>query len=75
MFVGTGIIVFPIERQEFWQPQVVAFRVYDTMQPDSARGDYTGHMTGLVRPLLPWITTCSGAEPAPHACAVPSVAP
>lgn len=33
---------------------VVAFQVIDTQQGDSARGDYVGPMTGLMRPLLRW---------------------
>jgi len=34
----------------------VAFLVVDSSEGDSARGDYTGHMPGLVRPLLSWTT-------------------
>jgi hypothetical protein len=28
----------------------------DTLDGDSARGDYTGKITGLVRPRLTWLT-------------------
>src|ERR1041384_71282 len=36
--------------------RVVAFQVIDSQQGDTARGDYTGPMPGLVRPLLHWTT-------------------
>jgi lipopolysaccharide transport system ATP-binding protein len=35
-------------------PDVVAFRVSDSLDGDSARGDYGGPMPGVVRPLLQW---------------------
>ena len=35
---------------------VVAFQVIDTEQEGSARGDYTGPMPGLIRPMLKWST-------------------
>jgi lipopolysaccharide transport system ATP-binding protein len=34
----------------------VAFRVHDSLEKDSARGDYTGPMPGLIRPLVDWTT-------------------
>ncbi len=34
----------------------VAFMVTDSLQGDSARGDWTGHMPGVVRPMLKWTT-------------------
>jgi hypothetical protein len=63
VLVAAGLITLsPVDRREFWCSQAVAFRVYDTMQPDSARGDFTGHMAGIVRPLLNW-TTSARMEP------------
>jgi lipopolysaccharide transport system ATP-binding protein len=41
----------------------VAFLVTDTLEGDSARGHWTGHMAGVVRPMLEW-TTRSGAAAA-----------
>jgi lipopolysaccharide transport system ATP-binding protein len=63
---GTMIInvaldmVQPIELQ-FRVQQAVAFHVTDTIDGDSARGDFAGPLSGLVRPLLKWST-----EPAPE---------
>ena len=36
--------------------EVVAFNVMDTVEGDSARGDWVGRMQGVVRPLLEWET-------------------
>ena len=40
----------------FHERQTVAFQVIDSMEGDSARGDYGGPMTGVVRPKLRWLT-------------------
>jgi lipopolysaccharide transport system ATP-binding protein len=34
----------------------VAFLVADSLEGDSARGDWTGHMAGTVRPMFKWTT-------------------
>jgi lipopolysaccharide transport system ATP-binding protein len=36
--------------------EVAAFQVVDSLDGDSARGDYAGPMPGVVRPLVPWTT-------------------
>jgi lipopolysaccharide transport system ATP-binding protein len=49
----------------FLERDVVIFRVVDTTDGDSARGDFAGHMPGVVRPVLPWTTQLEPAlEPA-----------
>jgi lipopolysaccharide transport system ATP-binding protein len=40
-----------------WLRDVVAFQVIDSLDGDTARGDYAGPMPGAVRPLLKWTTT------------------
>jgi lipopolysaccharide transport system ATP-binding protein len=35
----------------------VAFQVIDSLDGDSARGDYAGPFPGVVRPLLQWTTS------------------
>jgi lipopolysaccharide transport system ATP-binding protein len=57
----------------FWEKNCVAFTVYDTMEGDSARGDYSRKFFGVVRPLLKWSTRYekdseSSPEIAPKAC-------
>ena len=49
----------------FYEPDVVAFQVVDSLEGNSARGDYAGHMPGVVRPLLKWTTRYNpSGEPA-----------
>jgi len=37
-------------------PRAVAFQVVDSLAKDSARGDFTGPVPGIIRPLLKWTT-------------------
>jgi lipopolysaccharide transport system ATP-binding protein len=41
----------------FFERDAVAFQVIDSLDGNSARGDYAGPMPGVVRPLLKWSTT------------------
>ena len=41
-------------RPHFFERDVVAFQVIDSLDGNSARGDYAGPMPGFVRPLLNW---------------------
>ena len=56
--------------KHFHERQVVAFHVVDTMEGDSARGDWGGEFGGAVRPLLEWSTRAHSDDPA----AAPAVA-
>ncbi|HEX7175933.1 MAG TPA: ABC transporter ATP-binding protein [Pyrinomonadaceae bacterium] len=48
-------------------PRVVALQLIDGGADDSARGDYTGPMPGVVRPLLRWTTSADdGIESSAH---------
>ncbi len=40
----------------FTERDAVAFQVIDSLDGDSARGDYAGPLPGIVRPLLKWET-------------------
>jgi lipopolysaccharide transport system ATP-binding protein len=60
--VGASVIKespFVIHAEE--EPCIV-FQILDTVEGDSARGDYGGRMKGMIRPLLNWKTEF---EPAP----------
>jgi lipopolysaccharide transport system ATP-binding protein len=48
-------------RKQYYERDVVAFRVVDDIEGDSARGDYTNTFPGVVRPRLQW-TTRSAAD-------------
>lgn len=41
-------------RAHYFERDVVAFQVIDSLDGNSARGDYAGPMPGFVRPLLNW---------------------
>jgi lipopolysaccharide transport system ATP-binding protein len=43
----------------FTERDAVAFQVIDSLDGDSARGDWAGRMSGVVRPLLKWNTRFS----------------
>ncbi len=38
----------------FFEPQAAAFHLIDRVEGNSARGDFSGQMRGIVRPLLKW---------------------
>jgi lipopolysaccharide transport system ATP-binding protein len=59
IFVGAGLEALDPYIQQFYEYDVVAFHVVDSLDGDSARGDYVGDMHGLVRPLLQWSTQFS----------------
>jgi lipopolysaccharide transport system ATP-binding protein len=47
----------------YFERDAVAFQVIDSLDGDSARGDYAGPLPGVVRPLLKWSTS---HEPIEH---------
>jgi lipopolysaccharide transport system ATP-binding protein len=61
--VGVAITTFSGMRVRLYERDTIAFEVMDSTDGDSARGEYAGHMPGLVRPLLNWETNY---EPAPQ---------
>lgn len=62
VIVDVGINTYiPVTLAHFLAREVVGFKVVDTLSGDSARGDYTGEVPGVVRPLLDWTTCFSGS--------------
>jgi lipopolysaccharide transport system ATP-binding protein len=55
LFVGAGIDTDSLALQ-FYEPDAVAIHVIDSLDGNSARGDYAGNMAGVVRPMLKWHT-------------------
>jgi lipopolysaccharide transport system ATP-binding protein len=55
-FVTAGLIVLNPLLHEFEETEAVAFQVVDNLDGTSARGDWTGNMAGVMRPLLKWTT-------------------
>ncbi|HEX8458779.1 MAG TPA: ABC transporter ATP-binding protein [Pyrinomonadaceae bacterium] len=56
LFVGVALSTFNPEIVHFYERDAIAFQVIDSMDGDSARGDYAGPMPGVVRPLVDWRT-------------------
>jgi lipopolysaccharide transport system ATP-binding protein len=56
LFVGAAISTMSSLIAHFYERDAVAFQVVDSMDGDSARGDYAGPLPGVVRPLLQWTT-------------------
>jgi lipopolysaccharide transport system ATP-binding protein len=56
MFVNCSMIRLNPTITEFHEQSALSFMVVDTNDGDSARGEYTGEMPGIVRPMFPWIT-------------------
>jgi lipopolysaccharide transport system ATP-binding protein len=58
---GTMIIGASVRSERpgvvhFFERDTVAFQVIDSLDGNSARGDYLGALPGIVRPLLKWTT-------------------
>ena len=54
--VEAALITLDPIISQFSERDVVGFLVFDSLDGDSARGDYAGEMDGIVRPLLEWKT-------------------
>lgn len=56
LFVTCSLITRSPDAVQFDENQIIAFRVVDAGGEGTARGDWTGEMAGVVRPLLGWTT-------------------
>ncbi len=57
LFVTPALATLaPISQAQFVERDAIAFQVIDTMDGDSARGDWGRKLGGVVRPLLEWTT-------------------
>ena len=59
MIIGPAIRTEQPKMLHFYERDAVAFQVVDSLDGDSARGDYGGRMKGVVRPILEWETQFS----------------
>ncbi len=60
-FINAGMVTLqPYKEVQFWEQETVSFHVVDSMEGDSARGDWAKELSGVVRPLLKWETEYSG---------------
>ncbi len=65
VLVSAALIVIEPFMPQFYERNVVAFQVIDSMEGDTARGDWAGPMHGAVRPMLKWTTQYTPIEPQP----------
>jgi lipopolysaccharide transport system ATP-binding protein len=56
-FVSCALMTLNPNIPQFIERQAVTFQVVDSVEGDSARGDWAGTMAGVVRPLLDWETS------------------
>jgi lipopolysaccharide transport system ATP-binding protein len=56
LIVSAAVSTMDPEVIHFYERDAVAFHVVDSLDGDSARGDYAGHFPGVVRPILEWST-------------------
>ena len=56
LFVGAAMSTMDPVTVHFFEREAVAFQIIDSLDGDSARGEYAGPMPGVVRPLLEWST-------------------
>ncbi len=56
IFVTAAVTTFQHLHVHFNERDAVAFRVIDSVEGNSTRGDYTGILPGVVRPRLTWET-------------------
>jgi lipopolysaccharide transport system ATP-binding protein len=54
LIIGAAISTMDPVRVHFFERDIVAFHVIDSLDGNSARGDYAGPVPGIVRPLLNW---------------------
>ncbi|MCO6510882.1 MAG: ABC transporter ATP-binding protein [Aridibacter famidurans] len=55
-FVSATATTFEPLQIHFHERDTAGFSVSDSLEGDSARGDLAGHMHGVVRPILEWVT-------------------
>ncbi len=62
IIVSCGLMTTDPNIPQFIEHQIVAAQVVDSMEGDSARGNWAGSMAGIVRPKLDWETNFSGLD-------------
>jgi lipopolysaccharide transport system ATP-binding protein len=65
--IGAAITTLSPVNVRLYEREAIAFQVIDSTDGNSARGDYAGHLPGVVRPVLAWETSyvADAASPQP----------
>lgn len=56
MYIDAAMTTLEPPVGQFYERDAIAFQVYDSLDGDSARGDWGGQLGGAVRPKLTWTT-------------------
>ncbi|HMR62511.1 MAG TPA: ABC transporter ATP-binding protein [Anaerolineae bacterium] len=56
IYVSSNMMTINPKRRQFIVQNAVAFQTIDSIQGDTARGDFTGQLGGIIRPKLEWQT-------------------
>lgn len=60
-YVNCAVVTYlPAMRVHFNIVEAVGFDVVDSIEGDTARGDFAGRMEGVIRPVLEWETSFNG---------------
>jgi len=70
IFVNCNLLTLNPDNVQFMEKSAIAFQVVDSMEGDSARGDYARSFPGIVRPMLKWTTQY---KPAPNPSAADGI--
>jgi lipopolysaccharide transport system ATP-binding protein len=62
VFVHPNLMTINPKQSQFSEKDAVAFQIVDSLEGDSARGDWVGKLGGVVRPLLNWTTSFEPSE-------------
>ncbi len=55
-YVSVSLATYEPFNVHFAERDAAAFLIADSLDGDSARGDFAGHLNGIVRPILKWKT-------------------
>ena len=56
VFVTAAVSTYEPFEVHFVERETIMFNVIDSLEPDTARGDYAGRLHGVIRPLMDWET-------------------
>jgi lipopolysaccharide transport system ATP-binding protein len=54
--IGAAITTYSPFRVHLYEREIIGVHVVDSSDGDTARGDFVGHMPGVIRPILAWNT-------------------
>jgi lipopolysaccharide transport system ATP-binding protein len=67
IMVGVAVTSFEPWKIHFYERDALGFRVVDDLRGGLARGEFSGHLPGVVRPTLEWTTRVEPVTAIPEA--------